>query len=111
MERVLEDRIDRGKQRLNRVVQEVAKTDGQQNLEGGPLGCAGVRLGPYRRKCCFAGHLWLRFINHCLPSTWRKSFLYFTIRASHPGLVYWPTLRCADLLTKQPRPSAHATSR
>src|SRR5260370_21789815 len=69
MERVLEDRIDRWKQRLNRVVQEGAKTDGQQNLEGGPLGCAGLRLSHYRRTCRFAGHLWLPFINHCLHST------------------------------------------
>src|SRR5258708_13612763 len=78
MERVLEDRIDRWKQRLNRVVQEVAKTDGQQNLEGGPLGCAGLRLSPYRRKCRFAGHLWLRFINHCLHST-RFANPFFTL--------------------------------
>jgi len=57
MEGVLEKRIDRGDQRLQRVVQEMAETDGEKNLEDGLL------AGVCRSSCsncgqvCVASHL------------------------------------------------------
>src|SRR5712664_3879619 len=57
MEGVLEERIDRGDQRLQRVVQEVAEADGEKNLEDGLLASVSRSSCPNCGQVCVASHL------------------------------------------------------
>jgi len=57
MEGILQERIDRGDQRLQRVVQEVAETDGEKNFEDGFLASVSRSGCPNCSQVCVASHL------------------------------------------------------
>jgi hypothetical protein len=57
MKGFLEQRIDRGHQRLNGVVQEMAKTDGEKDFEDGLLTRVCRSRCPNGSQVCVASHL------------------------------------------------------
>jgi len=57
MEGVAQQRINRGQQRLHRVVEKMAKADGQQNFENGFFAGVGAGAGVQRTYFGFRGHL------------------------------------------------------
>src|ERR1700730_14772314 len=64
MEGILEERIDRGNQRLQRVVQEVEEADGEKNLEDGLLTSVCRSGCPNSGQVCVASHLEPESLNH-----------------------------------------------